>query len=615
MQRLKIVIFFALMSVATDVFAQQAGNVAEAERLMGQYRFEEAIVVLENALSNETDSLARISIEEKILSCKNGAALTGFVSTPEVIAKKDFHISEFLLYLPLQDESWRIGSNGLVQAQRDDFPSALYYPQEEWDIFFTDKDENGIWNIYSTERINDTLWSYPHLLNEAMTSLGNELYPMLSPDGKNLYFASDGLYGVGGYDLYVSRLDEQTGEWGTPENLGFPYSSPANDILFAVSSDEKYYMLVSDREAPKDSVTVFILTYEPLPIKKNISDPALLSALASLEISPAGQDDGSAEDIESIPPGIDTDEYSEILKTIRALKDSITIQAMNLNGLRSVYAELSVDTERKSMEGEIAAAETAMERYTDSLDKENRALQKIEMDFLMNGVIIDPDKAFKGDKAGQGKNGGEKFVFTEHRPGGEFEIMVNKPEKKFDYSFQILPTGQFAEDNRLPDGLVYQIQIFASSSPAGVKHLKGLSPVFERNPSAGKYIYSVGLFRSYGDALSNLNKVKSVGFKSAFITAFLNGNKISAAKGREIERSGNLTEYSVSILSSTGTLDETASAIIRNKTAKDILRTSDENGTKYIVGPFKSRDEAESLAGELIAAGVEGVSVDEQSDK
>lgn len=193
--------------------------------------------------------------------------------------------------------------------------------------------------------------------------------------------------------------------------------------------------------------------------------------------------------------------------------------------------------------------------------------------------------------------------------------MVNKPEKKFDYSFRILPTGQFAEDNRLPDGLVYQIQIFASSSPAGVKHLKGLSPVFERNPSAGKYIYSVGLFRSYGDALSNLNKVKSVGFKSAFITAFLNGNKISAAKGREIERSGNLTEYSVSILSSTGTLDETASAIIRNKTAKDILRTSDENGTKYIVGPFKSRDEAENLAGELIAAGVEGVSVDEQSDK
>ena len=63
---MKIVIFFALMSVATDVFAQQAGNVAEAERLMGQYRFEEAVVVLENALSNETDSLARISIEEPL---------------------------------------------------------------------------------------------------------------------------------------------------------------------------------------------------------------------------------------------------------------------------------------------------------------------------------------------------------------------------------------------------------------------------------------------------------------------------------------------------------------------------------------------------------------------
>ena len=100
---------------------------------------------------------------------------------------------------------------------------------------------------------------------------------------------------------------------------------------------------------------------------------------------------------------------------------------------------------------------------------------------------------------------------------------------KFDYSFKVLPEGCFAEDNTIPPGIVYQIQMFGASKPVGVKALRGLSPVFERKTASGKYVYRVGLFNTYKDVLSNLNAVKKVGFRTAFIVAYIDGNEVSVS--------------------------------------------------------------------------------------
>jgi Tol biopolymer transport system component len=53
--------------------------------------------------------------------------------------------------------------------------------------------------------MQDTVWSVPRKVEELSTAKSDEIYPMLSPDGKTLYFSSDGLYGLGGYDIYRSE--------------------------------------------------------------------------------------------------------------------------------------------------------------------------------------------------------------------------------------------------------------------------------------------------------------------------------------------------------------------------------------------------------------------------
>lgn len=617
MHRLAITVFSAFIAFIMPGHAQTAVHTAKADSLMGEYRFEEALGCLEDMAAAATDSADLAVLQGKILRCRNAIALAEFVSSPKTVAAENFHKDSFFLYLPLAERSWRICPNSLVQNRRKDFPSAFYHRDGDDIIVFTDKTENGQWGLFSTERINDTLWTYPSAVDEGAFSSGNVLFPMLSPDGKSLYFASDGLYGMGGYDLYVSHRDGKTGKWGVPENLGFPYSSPFNDILFAISENGKYCMTVSDRTSggghgTGDSVRVYVMEYEPLAIKRKIQDPAELKAAASLEPATSATTAVKENPVQS---GKGMEKYSAVLKEIRSLRDSLSKIESGLKTMREKYIASSADENmRASIRSGIEVSEAAMVRLRAESDRLNAELAAIEMDFLANGVVIDPDKALEniGNKVTGPQVVSEGFVFEKHMPGRDFEIMVEKPVKQFDYSFQILPVGRFAEDNRLPDGLIYQIQIFASAAPAGVKDLGGLSPVFMRNPSKGKYIYSVGVFETYDQARSNLVKVRSRGFGSAFINAFYDGEKISVAEGREMERKGVPSEYMVCILSPDGSLDETASEIIKAGTSMDIIRTLNENGTVYMVGPFKTKAEAEKLAGKLIAADVKGISVEKQ---
>lgn len=617
MHRLAITVFSAFIAYIMPGHAQTAVHTAKADSLMGEYRFEEALGCLEDMAAAATDSADLAVLQGKILRCRNAIALAEFVSSPRTVAAENFHKDSFFLYLPLAERSWRICPNSLVQNRREDFPSAFYHRDGDDIIVFTDKTGNGQWGLFSTERLNDTLWTYPSSVDEGAFSSGNVLFPMLSPDGKSLYFASDGLYGMGGYDLYVSHRDGKTGKWGVPENLGFPYSSPFNDILFAISENGKYCMTVSDRasgggQGAGDSVRVYVMEYEPLAIKRKIQDPAELKAAASLE--PATSATAAVKE-NPVQSGKGMEKYSAVLKEIRSLRDSLSKIESGLKTMREKYAASSADENMQaSIRSGIEASEAAMVQLRAESDRLNAELAAIEMDFLANGVVIDPDKALEniGNKGTGQQIASKGFVFERHIPGGDFEIMVEKPVKQFDYSFQILPVGRFAEDNRLPDGLIYQIQIFASAAPAGVKDLGGLSPVFMRNPLKGKYIYSVGVFETYDQARSNLGKVRSRGFGSAFINAFYDGEKISVAEGREMERKGVPSEYMVCILSPDGSLDETASEIIKAGTSMDIIRTLNENGTVYMVGPFKTKAEAEKLAGKLIAADVKGISVEKQ---
>jgi hypothetical protein len=239
------------------------------------------------------------------------------------------------------------------------------------------------------------------------------------------------------------------------------------------------------------------------------------------------------------------------------------------------------------------------------------------MEFLFSGVVIDPDKIMaEADREVVGD--ATAYTFTKMSLGGPLELQMMEPEKKFDYSFKILEEGQFAEDNTIPGGIVYQIQIFSAINKATIKSLRGLSPVFEQRNSGGRYLYRVGLFNTYNDVLSKLNTVKKVGFRSAFIVAYIDGKEVSVSKARTAESKAKETQsfYQVIVVPD-GELDAALSEGIRQQAdGKDIARSETEDGkTAYIVGPFGSKDKADSLASFVKVMGVEDVTVNEIVNK
>ena len=605
-----ILLTLFLFSGNMEIYASQDVDslLRRADSLRKAYVFGKSMRLYDQALEQTEDSVARIAIQDSKMLSENGLGMTDFVFQPTVVARHRFSTEDFYLYYPLRDSSWRPLPNILNSDAGHSFYKAIYFPEDMRTLYYSAPDADGAVNIYRTDR-KDTTWSAPCLLNEYLVSSEDEIYPMLSPDGKHLYFASSGLYGMGGFDLYVSSWNEDQKEWGPPANMGMPFSSPYNDFLFINTPDGKYSIFASDRNCPGDSVDVYVIEQETMPVRKGVDDIAQLRKIMALEpVDDLIRFDNSAAMQQILPEDVDTGTYTAKVSEVKTLRDSIYCYNVGIDSRRARLEENQEEDEAVRLKNEIARFEARLPFLQDSLKKASEDLQKIEMDFLFRGIALDPDRLMtEADREVEGV--ASNYAFMRMNPGEAPDIEVEKPVEKFDYTFMILPEGRFAEDNTLPAGLVYQIQLFNLNDRPDVTEFRGLSPVFEEIAPDGRYTYRAGVFRSYNDALSHINKVKRLGFRTAFITAFMDGEKIPVNKARSFERQyAIVTLYQINIVPAGDRLpDLTVPAIEQLCGRKDIARTVEDGRTIYVIGNFDDKALVDRVVVAVRATGVADV--------
>lgn len=590
------ILISALFAVSTGhpVTAQTDSLVLSGDALRKAYRFEESLDVYEQALDSAlavgNEALADLVRDRTVLS-ENGRNMSRFVQKPTVIAKRLFSLDEFFLYYPLEDRSWRALPNPLDSSSTEGLVRALFAPDWNDVIYFSAEGDEGVRNLYVTEQ-QDTVWSVPVLLEKQSTTDSNEIYPMLSPDGKTLYFSSKGFYGAGGYDLYKSVLDEATQTWSVPQNMGFPYSSPADDFLYVESEDGEYAVFASNRECPADSVWVYVLQYEDYPVHSAVTDPDELLELSRLD-PPVSE---AKKDKADIPHSALTLSYMEKMSEVRSLRDSLQATNAALEALRTDFAFSNDAEERMRLTQQILGLETGIPSLLKALEGANSELRDIEMEFRREGVFISTEMAEEEDDSEPEL---PEYDFRKMSMGDPLDIDVLEPEVKFDYTFQILPEAQFAEDQSIPSGIIYQIQLFSGGRKALPAELKGLSPIYEHRTPSGMYTYRVGRFGAYEDALASVDKVRARGFRSAYIVAFIDGDIVSVSEARTAEAKAKnvMLMYEVRIMPETGELDrEVVEGIVTLALGKDIARVETEDGTQvFIVGPFDDKTQADNL--------------------
>ncbi len=82
-------------------------------------------------------------------------------------------------------------------------------------------------------------------------------YPFMMADGTTLYFAAKGKESIGGYDIFVTRFDIESGKYLKPENIGMPFNSTGNDYMYAIDELDSIGWFVTDRNQPEGKVCIY----------------------------------------------------------------------------------------------------------------------------------------------------------------------------------------------------------------------------------------------------------------------------------------------------------------------------------------------------------------------
>lgn len=147
-------------------------------------------------------------------------------------------------------------------------------------LFFSSNRPGGYGgkDLYVSYRNADGKWSPARNMGPEINTKGDELAPFIHPDNQTLYYTSDGLPGYGGSDIYLLRKDA-AGNWGIPENIGYPINTIENEGSLAVSADGLTAYYASDRADSRGNLDLYqfemrpdIRPYRTLYVKGFVTD-------------------------------------------------------------------------------------------------------------------------------------------------------------------------------------------------------------------------------------------------------------------------------------------------------------------------------------------------------
>ena len=408
------------------------------------------------------------------------------------------------------------------------------------------------------------LWGDPEEI-KALNTEGDELLPYYDPIENDLYYASNGGRGIGGFDLFRAHYDLERDKWTEPINLGFPINSVMDEYLLLPGTDLGMMMFFSTRQGTDSTVTVYRVHLLEPKKKTDANDNEMLKEIANLggvaeEIladirTISGRESAARLEVPGEVPREQAAERSEQVITPVMILSRTEEPAGQKSSYQEILAEaLMHQAASDSLKDLATSARVKVRESDDPNDRwvwqkqimvwEKKSLDEEELADVLYARMenekppeksrpsvnvpetIDPQPVVEGEP---GTQPGMKPPVVAESSGhlNRFEILGESP-----YS----AANPIPVDVSLPEGVFYRIQLGAYGQAVDPGTFRGISPVTaETIADRGLIKYYAGKFSRYENASDGLARIRSSGYEDAFIVAWYHGNPISTQKAKQLE--------------------------------------------------------------------------------
>lgn len=233
----------------------------DRDKIVKRTRFKERILMTNNCINRPAEE----AIEPGALRQTTHSSVAGI----------DNHLNRIYFY----QGKWRHGNiytaninNGSVKKVRQLKGKINHRAHQETSFsmdttgvayFVSDRTKGkGGKDIYSAKKTGKYRFGRVHNLGSQINTPYDEEAVYVTPDGNTLYFSSNGLPGMGGFDVYkcVKQDDEQ---WSAPVNMGYPINSPADELFYRPTPDSMVAIYSTLREGSHGGLDIYKLVNDP----------------------------------------------------------------------------------------------------------------------------------------------------------------------------------------------------------------------------------------------------------------------------------------------------------------------------------------------------------------
>ncbi|MCX7953862.1 MAG: hypothetical protein N3A01_01585 [Bacteroidales bacterium] len=169
------------------------------------------------------------------------------------------------------DSMWSIPVklNDFINSKHNEYCATI--SSDKQILIFSSTRNGGIGgkDLYISKRLPNGEWGIPINLGKVLNTEYDEDCPFLSPDGLTLYFSSNCKKSMGGYDLFVSHLINDS-MWSEPQNLGYPINTVEDELFFYITADEKNAYFSAHRDDSYGGKDIYMMNLLSLPEKSYI---------------------------------------------------------------------------------------------------------------------------------------------------------------------------------------------------------------------------------------------------------------------------------------------------------------------------------------------------------